>query len=140
MPPSTIDFSAEFGGRDAADAVLPHFKALKAAACGIELEGFGFPKLSFILRVDGEVNQYGPSGPGHVEVDREGEYLSVDISLSLDDRRHVVDCISRAIVSSPQVMRAAMKGRSWEVNFQALDDGLRRLVERYQSAWNERAG
>ena len=38
MTSSLIDFSAQFGGRNAAAAVLPHFKALKAASRELRLE------------------------------------------------------------------------------------------------------
>lgn len=86
MSSSIVDFSAQFGGQDAADAVLPHFKALKAAARGLHLEGFPFAKLAFILRVDGKVNSYGLSGAGYLEVDKDGEYISVDIGITQDDR------------------------------------------------------
>ena len=50
---AVIDFSAQFGGREAAAALLPHFKALKAVASGLVIENFPFKKIAFILRVDG---------------------------------------------------------------------------------------
>ena len=55
---TTIDVSAQFGGPDAAEAVLPHFRALKAALKGKSFGGFPFPQLAFILRVDGAVEAY----------------------------------------------------------------------------------
>ena len=62
---ASIDISAQFGGRDSAAAVLPHFKALKRAAAETPLDDFPFPKLAYILRVDGDVKAYGFRGQGN---------------------------------------------------------------------------
>ena len=132
MPLSTIDFSAEFGGRDAAAVVLPHFKALKAAARGLRLEGFPFAKLAFILRVDGEVNHYGLSGAGNLEIDTDGEYLSIDIGISHDDRERIPDVISAAIISSVEQIRTVENSSSWDVDFQAVQRCLVDLSARYE--------
>ena len=132
MPLSTIDFSAEFGGRDAAAVVLPHFKALKAAARGLRLEGFPFAKLAFILRVDGEVNRYGLSGAGNLEIDTDGEYLSIDIGISHDDRERIPDVISAAIISSVEQIRTVENSSSWDVDFQAVQRCLVDLSARYE--------
>src|SRR5215471_2201008 len=83
---TTIDVSAQFGGPDAAQAVLPHFRALKAALKGKSVMGFPFRELAFILRVDGDVNTYGQSGPGNVVFDKKGGYVSVDIGITRADR------------------------------------------------------
>src|SRR6267154_2045174 len=90
---SSIDFSAQFGGRDAAAAVLPHFKALKAAARGLRFDGFPFAELAFILRVDGDVHQFGFSGANNLEIGKNSEYLSVDIGINHDDRRQIPEVI-----------------------------------------------
>ncbi len=131
MSLSTIDFSAEFGGRDAAAAVLPHFKALKVAACDLHLDGFPFAKLAFILRVDGEVNSYGLSGAGNLDIDSDGEYLSVDIGISSDDRDRISDVISAAIVSSVELIRTLARSNSWSVDFCAIQRCLDDLNARY---------
>jgi hypothetical protein len=83
---AVIDVSAQFGGRDAAQAVLPHFKALKKAAKGAAIPGFLARALTFILRVDGEVNTYGESGPCNINVDKNLEYVSVDLVVTIADR------------------------------------------------------
>lgn len=106
---TSIDFSAEFGGQDAVDAVLPHFFALKAASKGIEFTGFPFPKLAFILRVDGQVCQYGFSGTGDPEIDPDGEYLSIDIGVTIQDRDNILRAIESGIMHSPEIITAAIR-------------------------------
>jgi hypothetical protein len=134
---SSIGFSAEFGGRDAAAAVLPHFKALKAAARGVHLEGFPFAKLAFILRVDGEISQYGLSGAGNLDIDHDGEYLSVDIGIELGDRDQILDVITAAILSSVQQVRSVGESHSWDVDFPALQRCLLDLTVRYKNELGE---
>jgi hypothetical protein len=133
MSTSRIDFSAEFGGRDAATTVLPHFRALKAASKGICIEGFPFALLAFILRVDGEVSRYQFSGAGNLEIDKDGEYLSVDIGISLDDRDRIIDIISSAVLSSIELIKAVKGAKSWNVDFSSLQSCLLDLVIRYKN-------
>jgi hypothetical protein len=133
MSCSIIDFSAQFGGRDASTAVLPHFKALKAAAHGIHLEGFPFPKLAYILRVDGELNQYGLSGSGNLDIDKDGEYLSVDIGIEREDRDQIPDVIIAAILSSVEQIRTIRNSRTLDVDFAALQRCLDDLSVRYRN-------
>lgn len=104
-----IGFSAQFGGQDAADAVLPHFWALKAAAKDIKFSGFPFPKLAFILRVDGQISQFGFSGAGEPDVDRDGEYLSIDIGITIQDRDNILRAIESGIMHSPEIITAAIR-------------------------------
>lgn len=106
MASAKIDFSAQFGGRDAAEVVLPHFRALKAAARELHIQGFPFAKLASILRVDGEVSRFGASGAGNVEIDRDGEYLSVDIVIDRDDRDRAQAVITAALLSSIELIKA----------------------------------
>lgn len=129
---STIDFSAQFGGRDAAAAVLPHFKALKVAAKGVTLDAFPYPQLAFILRVDGEINQYGFSGTGEPDVDCGGKYLSIDIGITKEDRDDIPSLIKSAILESLPVIAAAVVHRGivgFEVD--VLKAPLELLCERY---------
>jgi hypothetical protein len=133
MSQSCVDFSAQFGGGDAATAVPPHFKALKAAARGLRLERFPFPKLAFILRVDGEVTLYGFSGAGNLDIDKGGDYLSVDIGINHDDRDRLVDVITSAIFSSGEQMKPVAEANSWIIDFEALQRCLVNLVARYKN-------
>ena len=133
MPSSTIDFSAVFGGQDAADVVLPHFKALKAAARGLCLEGFPFAKLAFILRVDGEVHIYGPSGLEHLEIDKDGKYLSVDIGITQEDRNRLPGVIQAALRSSIKHIKTLAETSSWDVDYEALQQRLDDLCTRYEN-------
>jgi hypothetical protein len=133
MSSSRVDFSAEFGGDDAAEAVLPHFRALKAASKELRLDGFSFPLLAFILRVDGEVKQYHLSGAGNLEIDRKGKYLSVDIGLGHNDRDRIPDVVTSAILSSIELIREETKAKSLKVNFASLEMCLLNLVAGYKN-------
>ena len=131
-PTTTIDFSAQFGGRDAADAVLPYFKALKAAARDLEFTGFPFPELAFILRVDGEVNQFGFSGTGEPDVDCDGEYLSIDIGVSIQDRKRIIQVIEAGIMNSPEIINAAIQCRGTNgFELESLKEPLSLLCQRF---------
>jgi hypothetical protein len=133
MGSSRVDFSAQFGGQDAATSVLPHFKALKAASRELHLEGFPFPTLAFILRVDGEVHRYQLSGAGNLEIDKDGEYLSVDIGISHDDRDQIPDVISSALLSSVEQVKAVIEARPWNVDLTSLQKCLANLIVRYKN-------
>ncbi len=91
-----IDFSAEFGGGYAAEIVLPDFKALKKASKGVLLEDFPFKELAFILRVDGEIQQYGLPSVGNIEINKGENYLSVDIVITIEDRSDLANVIKKA--------------------------------------------
>ena len=138
MAPS-FDFSAQFGGRDAAQAVLPHFKALKRAAQETTLASFPFPKLAFILRVDGEVNTFGFRGAAHIDIDRNGDYVSVDIGIPREDRDRLGQDIGRnviceAIMASISLLRESGDERLSETgtDFDALSAAVQALCERYE--------
>ena len=133
MTSSLIDFSAEFGGRDAATVALPHFKALKAASRGLRVEGFPFAELAYILRVDGEISRYQLSGAGNLEIDSDGEYLSVDIGIKHDDRDRILEVVCRAILSSVEQIKTLKRTESWDVDFQSLQTCLSDLVVRYKN-------
>lgn len=133
MNSSQIDFSAQFGGRDAAMVVLPHFKALKAASRDLRLKGFPFPKLAYILRVDGEVNQYGLSGAGNLVIDSDREYLSVDIGIKHGDRGQVAKVICAAIISSVEQIKALRNANPWKVDWNSLETCLSALIASYES-------
>ncbi len=134
----SIDFSAQFGGRDAAAAVLPHFKALKRAARQTPLSGFPFSKLAFILRVDGEVSSFGFTGANHIDIDKEGDYVSVDIGIDRMDRDQLGhdtahNVIVEAITTSVSLLRNCGDVRLSEatVNFDELSKVLQLLCKRY---------
>jgi hypothetical protein len=134
MPSSIIDFSAQCGGDDAAAAVMPHFKALKAASRGLRLEGFPFPELAYILRVDGEISQYQLSGPGNFEIDSDGEYLAIDIGILREDRDRIVEAICDAILASVAQIEDVARRKKWKVNSTSIKKGLTDLIARYKEA------
>ena len=127
---ASIDFSAEFGGKDVAAAVPPHFRALKKASRELVMAEFPFAKLAFILRVDGEVNQYELSGAGHLEVDPNGGYLSVDIGIQREDRERIVTRICDSMVSSGEQIREICKYQRWPLATDVLMLCLFNLIDR----------
>lgn len=129
-----FDVSAQFGGKDAAQAVLPHFRALKAAAKAAPLRDFPRRKLAFILRVDGEVNKYGLSGVGKVDVDAGGEYVSVDIGCTVEDRARLEETISGAILASPEAIRDTRHKGLEKLDFDSLAVDIAVLVARYRES------
>lgn len=133
-----IDFSAQFGGQDAARAVLPHFRALKMAARGVGLSGFPFPKLAFILRVDGEVTVYGVRGAEHIDTEP-GGYLSVDVGVSREDWKDLgpevaSKAITDALFSSVDLLeRWNDKQLVASIDIDSLRDAVRELCGRYDA-------
>jgi hypothetical protein len=135
---TTIDVSAQYGGRDAFRAVLPHFRALKSALKGKLLGGFPFPELAFILRVDGEVSAYGQSGAGSIDFDKEGGYISVDIGITRDEwaGRGPADLsavVAEAIMSSVSLLRGVGDARLKGVDWDALEAALRAFSVAYKA-------
>jgi hypothetical protein len=135
---TTIDVSAQFGGRDAAKAVLPHFWALKSALKGAMLVGFPFRELAFILRVDGDVNTYGQSGAGNVQFDKKGAYVSVDLGLTHEDLAgrgpaEVATFVAGAIMSSVPLLRGLGDARLEAVDWGALETGLQAFSAAYKA-------
>jgi hypothetical protein len=135
---TTIDVSAQFGGRDASQAVLPHFRALKSALKGKSFGGFPFPELAFILRVDGEVNAYRQSGAGNIEFDKKGGYVSVDIGITRAEwaDRGPADLsafVAKAIMSSVSILRELGDARLNGVDWEALEGALEAFSEAYRA-------
>ena len=130
-----IDVSAQFGGRDAAQAVLPHFRALKEAAKGAAISDFVARNLTFILRVDGEVNTYGESGPCNIDVDKDLEYVSVDLVVTIADREK----LGRGADSNPIVSGVLGSVPILVEHLQMSDDGtsLRRSLSEFSARYLE---
>lgn len=139
---TSIDVSAQFGGRDASQAVLPHFRALKSALKGKTFGGFPFPKLTFILRVDGEVNAYGQSGAGSIDFDKKGGYVSVDIGITREDQagRGPADLsafVAGAILSSVSLLRGLGDARLEGVDWEALESAVKAFSGAYKAQFAE---
>src|SRR5215470_19398209 len=133
---ASIDVSAQFGGRDAAKAILPHLRALKSAHKGMSFEGFHFSQVAFILRVDGEVSAYHLSGAGDVECDRSGRYVSVDIGLAREDwvgrgAAEVSAFVISAIMSSVDVLRRIDDPRLAVTDWTSLENALKAFTAAY---------
>lgn len=135
---TTLDVSAQFGGRDAHQAVLPHFRALKSALKDKSFAGFPFPVLAFILRVGGEVNPYGESGAGNIDFDKKGKYASVDIGIPREQwtgrsPTELSSFVAKAILSSVDLLRDKGDKRLKEVDWDALQVVLQAFVDAYQA-------
>ncbi len=133
---SSFDFAAEFGGQDAAQSVLPHFQALKQAAKEASLEGFPFPNLTFILRVDGEVHAHGIPGLSNIDVARKADYVSVDIGVTIEDRDALRSdpaegVISEAILATIPFLVDHGDKRLEHIDEDAMAASLEALTERY---------
>jgi hypothetical protein len=137
---ATIEFSAQFGGRDAAAAALPHFKTLKSVASNFSIERFPFKSLAFILRVDGEVNSYDLSGLGHLDFEA-NNYVSIDLGVKREDYGNCSDClsssISSALKSSGEFLRRSDDARLMGIDFDSLEETIYRLVAAYEEALNK---
>lgn len=139
---TNIEVSAQFGGRDAAQAVLPHFRALKSALEGKSFGGFPFPQLAFVLRVDGEVNAYGQSGAGNVEFDKKGRYVAVDIGITREDQARggpveVSEFVAAEIMSSVGLLQSSGDGRLKGVDWRALERALLAFSAAYTAQFGE---
>jgi hypothetical protein len=130
---SKIDFSAQFGDQESADLVLPHFRALKAAAKGRTIEDFPARTLAFILRVDGSITAFRVSGAHNVAFDRKKAYVSVDIGVTIDDRAQLRERLSSGIQASVEVLRASTDKRLLGTDFQAVAQALRDLCLDYEA-------
>lgn len=130
-----IEFSAQFGGRDAATAVLPHFHALKTVAIHCSLADFPFESMAFILRVDGEVNSYGLSGPGNLDFDRT-KYVSIDIGIHREDYQlgstHLASSIISSLKAGVDFLEQSEDVRLQRVDFEELREALGRLCDSYE--------
>lgn len=137
---ASISVSAQFGGRDAAAALLPHFRALKRAASGCVIPNFPCGQLAFILRVDGDINTFDDPGVGHLEIDRQGTYVSLDIGITRKDRAvlahdHVKNPIVIAILAASDLLRAA-KPFSRQLDLGTLETALERFADAYRNELN----
>ena len=129
-----IDFSAQFGGRDAAAAILPHFRALKSAAKGLVVSDFPANELAFILRVEGEVSSYGQSGAENLDVQLP-TYVSVDIVISNKWRGktdiEIAKCIGRLLRESVDFLTKVKNSEIGTIDETNLEDAINRLSLAY---------
>lgn len=79
-----IGCSADFGGDDAASALLPHFRAFKVAfADSGEALPSGIERAAFILRVGGSVRDFPFEGCENVDLNRKKKYISIDVGVPI---------------------------------------------------------
>jgi hypothetical protein len=134
---TAVDVSAEFGGPDAAEKVLPHFRALKAAAKSRTLDGIPFHQYAIILRVDGAIHQFGSTGSRDIRFGRGYEFVSIDIGISREEVAEgalvgVMPSIAHAIVASSGLLRETGDRRLAGVRWCELDASLREFVAAYE--------
>lgn len=137
MVMSILTVSAQFGGLDAGQAGLPHFRALKSALKGKSFVGFPYPELAFILRVDGDISSYGLSGAGHTEFDRKRQWVSVDIGPTKEwvgrSVSEVSVFIARAMMETVELFKGRVDDRLRSTDWHALEAVLQAASTAYLS-------
>ena len=134
-----IGVSAQFGGLDGAQVILPHFRALQRALENRSFAGFPLPELHFILRVDGQLQAFGPSGADNIKFGRKRRWVSVDIVITTAewegrDTSEISAFVAGAIMASVDLVKE--RGRLKEVDWRALEIAL----ETFSAAYREECG
>ena len=132
MSTSVIEFGSQIEGPDAARVVLPYIYALRRASSKMNLRGFAFKKLSFLLRVDGEFGSFGISGLDKISIGRNHRYLSVDIGVSVEDRERIAEVLTDAILDTPQYLQNQKRCRKYEIDFAELESCLGSLCDLFK--------
>jgi hypothetical protein len=129
---SSIDFSAQFGGLDAENHVLPHFKALKKACKSIEIVNFPFRNLTFILRVDGKIRSFNFSGLEKIKTASSKEYISIDLGIMRKDYGQIEKVISESVLSSTNLLINVFAKMKLKYDIGSLKSNIQRLVSNYK--------
>jgi hypothetical protein len=132
MSETAVEFSADFGGGDAKDVGFPHFKALKKAAAGMQLRTLPVPNLSFVLRVDGDITTFGPSGALVVSVTK--RRVSVDLVLTIGDRGRIETVLVDSLMSVPRLLNDGKFKSLANVVFVCFAAECAALASRYRDA------
>jgi hypothetical protein len=134
---TTIGFAGQFGGPELVDIIFPHSRALRTAAKSAALSRFPLPELAFILRVDGTVGQYDLSGPGNLDFDKRGKWVSVDIGMTIADRARLAPApgggvLAEGILASVDFLRESGDPRLAGADWDELTTVLGELCARYE--------
>ncbi len=134
---TTFDVAAQFGGPDAAQVMVPHWRALKLAAAEADFSSVPLKNITFILRVDGAVNTYDQSGAGRLKVDKKGAGVSVDIGLTRGDLAgrgpiDISEVIAKAIVSSADLLANHRSPHLKNVDWELVRLNLQKFVAAYR--------
>ena len=135
MYKATISRGVQYGGRST-EEFHRHTWGLKLAAEGLYLEEFPVKELAFLLRVDGEFVQWEFSGPAHVAVGRNDNYISLDLGFTLEDQKRLVEygdqtIMTDAVLGSVELLKKSRRKVVRAINFNDLEETLNVLVERY---------
>jgi hypothetical protein len=133
---TSIEVSAQFGGFDAGEAILPHFHALKRALDGRSFPGFPIPLLDFVLRVDGQLKTFGQCGVGNLKFDKKRQSVSVDIVITTNEWKgrktsDVASYVAGAVMASVEFMKEQGGRRLEEVDWHVLEASLREFAAAY---------
>ena len=136
-----LDVAGQFGGIDAGDCAVPHFGALKLACRSTQLSALP-GQLTFILRVDGDVRQFGARGLDNLVVGDGGGGVSVDICLDELPPGHQDPSAADGVIATSFRSAASWlreQGHpslaSWY--WDALEQALNELCDRYLAALPE---
>ena len=133
MAGSQITFSGQFGGPDVGTLGRSRWLGLKAAARDVELRGFPFPRLAFILRIDGSIQRFGSRGVDNLAISRQKEYLSVDIVIPLEDHERIDDAIVNAMKATPEFLRTHSKCQRIEIDYDELEITINSICEAFRA-------
>lgn len=130
-----ITFSAQMGCKQSSEEALPYFWGLKEAAKEIDISGFPFPELAYILRVDGNIWAFGVSGPNNFKLDRKGQYLSIDLGVTIDDRKRLPTVLAESLLVSIDALHAFefKRKRAWHIDYEELKLAIHTLVRNFQA-------
>lgn len=132
---ATIGFTGDFGGRDAANCILPITRRLKNAAQGIVLDAFPVGDLVYVLNADGEIHEYGFVGIGHPDLNMKEDCLSISIGIPISKRDELECFISAEIAKSFECISEIVCQKFGTDDFQTgLRDGLDKLLSKFDGA------
>lgn len=136
---ASIDFSSQYGGKDAFKIVRPHFRALKKASEKLVLKNFPVGELVFILRASGEVQSFSGEGLDLIDFNKKESYLSIDVVVAQESWVDLEMFFEEVLVSSEKFISSLVtEGQfpSYEIDdYRSRIDELRKLyAEEIQNA------
>lgn len=80
-----IDCSAQFGGDDCANALLPHFRAFKRSFLESDnvLPCRSIERVAFVFRVSGSVRDFAFEGCENIDFNSRKKYISIDVGVQI---------------------------------------------------------
>lgn len=131
MTGALITFSGQFGGPDVGTLGRTRWLGLKAAAKDLTLNGFPFPELAFILRIDGSIQRFGSRGVDNLVISRSKEYLSVDIVIPLEDHARIDEAIVEAMQATPEYLKTHRRCKRLAIDYEELEKSVNAVCDAF---------